>query len=141
VRKKEALTGTILSLKYITKRLYKFREEKVNKIEAVLKALADEKRLRIVKLLERHPLCVCEIAFVLGITQPAVSKHLKKMKDAGIIGCEQDGFWTNYYLTQDNAHVKNLLKNVKSWLADEAQIKKDLMRVQQADRSRLCCRK
>ena len=64
----------------------------MEEFENILKAMADEKRIRIIKLLEKRPLCVCEIAFVLGITQPAISKHLKKMKDAGIIGCEQDGF-------------------------------------------------
>ncbi len=112
----------------------------MEEIENILKALADEKRLRIIKLLEQGPKCVCEIAFVLGITQPAVSKHLKKLKDAGIIGCVQDGFWTNYYLKQDNRYVKALLQNVKVWMNDDLSVTKDRMKIKKADRSRLCCR-
>ncbi len=113
----------------------------MDEIEYIFKALADEKRLRIVKLLEQGPKCVCEIAFVLGVTQPAVSKHLKKLKDAGVIGCMQDGFWTNYYLRQDNCYVKALLKNVKVWMNDDRLVTTDRVKIKKANRSRLCCRK
>ena len=59
--------------------------------EKVLKAVADRNRLRILKLLESKHMCVCELAFVLGIKQPSVSRHLKKLKEAGLIDNEQDG--------------------------------------------------
>ena len=111
----------------------------MEELEDILKAMADEKRLRIIKLLEQRPLCVCEIAFVLGVTQPAVSKHLKKMREAGIIDSKQDGFWTNYYLKRENAYVKVLLRNVKGWLNDDLHVSRDLKKVKKADRSRLCC--
>jgi len=112
----------------------------MDEIENIFKALADEKRLRIIKLLEPGPKCVCEIAFVLGVTQPAVSKHLKKLKDAGIIGCMQDGFWTNYYLKQEGCYVKVLLKNVKAWMNKDRSVTTDRVKIKKADRRRLCCR-
>ena len=51
----------------------------VKKIENLLKILADEKRLRILSLLRKKPRCVCELAAVLGVTQPSVSRHLNKL--------------------------------------------------------------
>ena len=108
-------------------------------IEKIFKALSDEKRLRIVKLLEQGPKCVCELAFVLNITQPAVSKHLKKMKGAGIIGCVQDGFWTNYYLKREGVHVRVLLKSIRGWMNADRLVGKDRRKIKKADRSNLCC--
>jgi DNA-binding transcriptional ArsR family regulator len=67
-------------------------------VEKILKALSDKNRLRILKMLECRNLCVCEITQVLGIRQPSVSRHLKKLKGTGIIGERQDGFFTEYYL-------------------------------------------
>ena len=54
-------------------------------LDKTLKAFADSNRLRILKLLEKKKMCVCELAFVLGITQPSVSKHLKKLTSTGLI--------------------------------------------------------
>ena len=46
----------------------------------VLKAVADKNRMRILKMLEQKSMCVCELAAVLGIKQPSVSKHLSHFK-------------------------------------------------------------
>ena len=62
------------------------------------KTFADKNRLRILNLLQQRKMCVCELAFVLQVTQPSISRHLKRMKESGLIGDEQDGFWTNYFL-------------------------------------------
>ena len=48
----------------------------------VMKALSDPNRVKIVKLLERRSLCVCELQAALGIAQPTVSSHLKVLEDA-----------------------------------------------------------
>lgn len=113
----------------------------MEELEKLLKAFADENRLRILELLQRRKMCVCELAFVLGITQPAVSRHLKKLSAAGIILSEQDHFWTNYYLRDDSKPLKILLSCFKKQLADEPVIKKDLKRLKMARRTRLCCQK
>ena len=57
----------------------------------VLKAVADKNRMRILKMLERKSMCVCELAAVLGIKQPSVSKHLVILKNAGLIEDERNG--------------------------------------------------
>lgn len=111
----------------------------MKQITETLKAISDEKRLRILKLLEHKKMCVCELAYVFDVSQPAVSKHLKKMMNAGIIGCEQDGFWTNYFISPKNDYAKKMLSVLKTWLNDEVIIKKDFKKASAANRQKLCC--
>jgi len=109
-------------------------------LEKTFKALADKNRIRILKLLEKKKMCVCEIASVLNATQPNVSKHLKKLKSTGLICDEQKGFWTNYFLcTPKDAYARALLKNLNSWLNNDALIKRDSEKAKKASRTRLCC--
>lgn len=107
----------------------------------VLKVLSDKNRLRILKLLEQRKLCVCELSAVLGITQPSVSRHLKKLKSAGLINDEQQGFWTNYFLNKtDDIYCKALMMQVRVWLNDDPVIKRDRDKAPQLNRAKLCCR-
>lgn len=57
----------------------------------IMKALADENRLRILNLLHHQELCVCEMEKILGMTQSNVSRHLIKLKDAELIESEKQG--------------------------------------------------
>jgi len=67
---------------------------------AVFKALADPARVRIVSLLARNAesVCVCELTPPLGLSQPTVSHHLKKLVQAGLLKREQRGVWAYYSL-------------------------------------------
>ena len=105
-----------------------------------LKALADQNRLRIVMLLAQAPACVCELAFVLGLTQPAVSRHLKKLKEAGLIESEQESFWTNYRLSRKALLKGSLVKILERNLSGDQQIKSDRQKIKRAERTKLCCR-
>jgi ArsR family transcriptional regulator len=66
----------------------------------VFKALSDPTRVRIVNLLARNPeaVCVCELTPVVGLSQPTVSHHLKKLVQAGLLQREQRGVWAYYTL-------------------------------------------
>ena len=64
----------------------------------VFKALSDSNRIRILKMLEVRPLCVCEITNVLQLAASTVSKHLSILRDVDLIDDEKDGKWVNYYL-------------------------------------------
>ena len=108
-------------------------------IVQILKTLSDENRLRIIGLLAGKKLCVCEIAFVLKITPAAVSRHLKKMKAAGLVDSEQEGYWTNYFLIR-NGKVQSILKEIDRWLDADRVIAADRDRARKADRQKLCCR-
>ena len=109
-------------------------------LDLIFKCFADRNRLRILKLLEKQKMCVCELVFILGLTQPSISRHIRKMKKAGLIESEQDGFWTNYYLAAKNIYATILLKNLNNWLNDNAIIKADLQKAKKADRQKLCCK-
>ncbi len=110
-------------------------------MERLLKAFADKNRLRILKLLEARKMCVCELASVIGITQPSVSRHLKKLSRAGLIGSEQDCFWTNYYVRSDNRLLRPLLLCLKKALRGDGIIKADAKKLKKVDRTKLCCRR
>ena len=69
----------------------------------VFKALADPHRVKIINLLATSPdpVCVCEFTEPLGLSQPTVSHHLKKLLDAGLLEREQRGTWAYYSLNHD----------------------------------------
>ena len=69
----------------------------------LFKTLGDPNRVRIVHLLatSEAPVCVCELVEPLGLTQPTVSHHLKKLTDAGLLVREQHGVWAYYTLDED----------------------------------------
>ena len=65
----------------------------------LFRALADRTRLRIVNLLARGSLCVCDIQRILGQPQSSVSRHLALLKSAGLIRDRRDGMRIFYALT------------------------------------------
>jgi ArsR family transcriptional regulator len=67
----------------------------------VLKAISDENRLRILNLINQRELCVCEIESVSGMTQSNVSRHLIKLKEAGLIGSEKNGQFVFYRMNRE----------------------------------------
>jgi ArsR family transcriptional regulator, arsenate/arsenite/antimonite-responsive transcriptional repressor len=69
----------------------------------VFKALADPHRVRVVNLLAtaKEAVCVCDLVELLGVSQPTVSFHMKKLVDAGLLRREQRGSWAYYSLDQD----------------------------------------
>ncbi len=68
----------------------------MNDLITVFKALSDETRLRIVKLLEEGELCVCDITAALDMVQPKVSFHLSALREAGLIKDRKQGKWIHY---------------------------------------------
>jgi ArsR family transcriptional regulator, arsenate/arsenite/antimonite-responsive transcriptional repressor len=66
----------------------------------IFKALADPTRLRIVLLLLRRELCVCELMFILRMEQSRVSHHMRVLRDAGIAEDVREGRWIIYRLPE-----------------------------------------
>ena len=68
----------------------------------LFKALADPARVRIVNVLATSagPVCVCELIEPLGLAQPTVSHHMKKLLDAGLVEREQRGKWAYFSLSR-----------------------------------------
>lgn len=70
------------------------------------KALASEKRVRIVKLLAVKEMCVCELMIALDLTQPNLSHHIQVLENADILSRTKKGKWV--YCSLANKKVKNL---------------------------------
>lgn len=63
---------------------------------ALLKVLADPTRLKLFKLLLHRELCVCQLQSLLGVSQPAVSQHIARLREAGLLRERRSGSWTYY---------------------------------------------
>lgn len=88
----------------------------------IFKALSDETRLRILKLLERGELCVCDIVTALDMSQPKVSFHLNALKGAGLIKDRKQGKWIHYRLDDSEIFRRFLLLSVLERIPKEAVI-------------------
>ncbi len=78
----------------------------------IFKALSEETRLRIVKLLEHGELCVCDIVAALDMVQPKVSFHLNVLKEAGFLKDRKQGRWTHYSLDGSDLFKRMLVVSV-----------------------------
>jgi ArsR family transcriptional regulator len=82
-------------------------------LAVVVKALADPTRLRIVDALRvaaPEAICQCELTPLFDMSQQALSKHLKVLISAGVVGSERRGLWTYYFV------IPNGLKEIATWL-------------------------
>ncbi len=93
-------------------------------IVTTFKALADDTRLRVLKLLGRGELCVCEIAAALGMEQPRLSFHLRILKEAGLVQVRRQERWILYRLSEEDMFVRFLLMAVSEKISPE-QARKD----------------
>jgi len=75
----------------------------------VFKALGDSGRLRIFEILLEGPRHVSDLVFALSIPQPHVSKHLRILKDAGLVVDNRQGRWVEYRVARDAEAIPNLL--------------------------------
>lgn len=86
---------------------------KAVRMAEMAKALGDPIRLQLVDVLRQHAgkVCVCELVPLFDISQPTLSHHLKKLRDAGIVDCERIGLWAYYYV------LPEALDELTSWLS------------------------
>lgn len=87
--------------------------ERAARLATLAKALGDPTRLQLVDVLRRNAgqVCVCELQPLFDIGQSTLSEHLRKLRDAGIVGVERRGLWAYYYVFPD------ALKELSSWLS------------------------
>ncbi len=100
----------------------------------VIKALADENRVRILMALRGRDLCVCELIDLLGLAPSTVSKHISILKNARLVESRKDGRWVYYRLAQNDttpeaisaiSWVTNCLKHDRIIREDDRRIKKN----------------
>lgn len=106
----------------------------------VMKALSDPNRVKIIKMLQRRVMCVCEIQSALGLAQSTASKHLKILEAAGLIEYVKEGLWVNYRLADGaaNPYVANMLGNLRYWLEEDAAVAPLLAKLPDIRREVIC---
>ena len=87
--------------------------ERAERMAQIAKALSDPVRLQLVDVLRKHAgkVCVCELVPLFDISQPTLSHHLKKLRDAGIVDSERRGLWAYYYVRPE------ALEELTAWLS------------------------
>jgi ArsR family transcriptional regulator len=108
----------------------------------IFKALSDSNRLRIIKMLENRPLCVCEITAILKLAPSTISKHLSILRQVNLILDDKDGKWVNYRLNQDKyqAYIPEILQLLQRWLPSDETVTQDKQLANEVNRHQLCSR-
>ncbi len=112
---------------------------------AVIKALADENRVRILLAVQGRELCVCQIVELLGLAQSTVSKHLSVLHQARLIDSRKEGRWMFYRATEKDspAEAREIAAVVARLLANNPEAREDAKRLKEIlkiDRDELCRR-
>ena len=90
-----------------------------------LKALSDETRLRIITLLSRGELCVCDLMTILDRPQSTVSRHLATLRHAGLVEDRRQGVWMYYRLAADDPLGRDLIDLLEKHVSGLPQVEKD----------------
>jgi ArsR family transcriptional regulator len=87
--------------------------ERAERLAGIAKALGDPIRLQLVDVLRKHAgkVCVCELVPLFDVSQPTLSHHLKKLREAGSVDSERRGLWAYYYVNPDS------LEELSEWLS------------------------
>ncbi len=109
----------------------------------VMKALSDPNRVKIIKILQKKMMCVCEIQAALQLAQPTISKHLKILEEAGLVSSSKDGLWVNYFLADgaQSPYAASLLGQLKHWLSDDTAIQDLQKKAASLNRQAICGKK
>lgn len=83
-----------------------------------LKLLGDKTRLTIMAILKIRECCVCELLEVFDMSQPSISQHLRKLKDAGLVKEERRGQWV-YYSLNSQSDLYGLIEEILEHIPDQ----------------------
>ena len=100
---------------------------------SVLKALADENRVRVLLALRGRELCVCQIIELLRLAPSTVSKHMAILKQARLVDCRKRGRWIYYRLADDDVpgEAREAIAWVSESLATDRRVEEDQRRLEQ----------
>jgi len=96
----------------------------IKEAEKIFKALGQSLRLKIIALLAEQEFCVCELEEIFNVSQPAISQHLRVLKEAGLVEEEKIGQWVFYSLRRE--FLERFLQDFSSYLFSPLQDKKGL---------------
>lgn len=95
----------------------------------IFKALSDETRLKMLKIMGKGEICVCDLVSVLNVSQPKISFHLNVLKEAGLIKDRRQGKWVHYSINDSDMFKRFLMLSVLERISDE-EMNKDFIRLE-----------
>lgn len=104
----------------------------LDQITQTMKLLGDKTRLRILRLLEEQECCVCELTGIFQASQPSISQHLRKLKDAGLVKENRKGKWIFYSINTESSQypmVRELLTLIPSQRYELEELEKQGLRI------------
>ena len=109
----------------------------------VIKALADENRVRILWAVQGRELCLCQLVELLGLAQSTVSKHVSILNQARLVDGRKDGRWMFYRAADGDSPIeaREIAAVVSRLLASDPEAVEDGKRMKQIlkmDREELC---
>ena len=113
------------------------RAEDVNRM---FRAFSDPIRLRTLHLLRGGEMCVGDLVEVLGVPQPTASRHLARLRAAGLVVVRREGRWAHYSLAgAGSGFHRRLLECLGSCFADVPELRRDAARAARLRASGGCC--
>jgi ArsR family transcriptional regulator len=101
----------------------------MTQLAKLFRALADANRLRILNVLTRRPLCVCDMQSILGLSQPFISRHLAYLRRAGLVRDRREGMRVVYSLASDHLFSDPLHKFLTEAFSSLPEFRADLERL------------
>jgi len=86
-------------------------KDKVEETAMILRILGDKTRLTMLKLMQLKDCCVCEFVEIFHMSQPAISQHMRRLKEADLVNERRNGKWIIYSLNQSSIYY-SLLQDV-----------------------------
>lgn len=105
---------------------------------ALLKACSDPTRLRILRVLAEGETCVGDLVAILGVTQPTASRHLARLRKAGLVAVRESGRWAHYSLAPARSAFRRRLFDCVA-CCDEPQVARDVARARSLRKTGGCC--
>ena len=104
-------------------------------VNLMFRAFSDRTRLRILHLLLRGEMCVCDIVAITRVPQPTASRHLAYLRRAGLVRARKDGLWIHYKLAPaKSAFHRSLIKCLRECFRDVPELAADAKRMKEG-----CC--
>jgi ArsR family transcriptional regulator len=115
--------------------MYLIMKNESSQAAPLFKTLSDPTRLRLLNLLGCGETCVCELTDTLHVVQPKISRHLARLKRAGLVEARRDGKWMHYRWTEPaDPLVRHVLVGLREWMAKDERLKQERHK-----RAQVCC--
>lgn len=106
----------------------------LNRASELMKLLGDPTRLTMLKLLKSHECCVCEFVEIFKMSQPAISQHLRKLRDIKLVKEERRGQWIFFSINESQENYP-FIRSILEQLPEQ----NDSITELEAKSLRICC--